>query len=229
MSNATRLISAYNKIDKALRDRHNFKPSLTFTDVVRRSAAGNALVRKYEDELLSYARLRNAIVHNSDDSRVIAEPHDDVTEHIERIAEILSRPPRAALFAHKAACCEAEKSLSDVMALMTRGDYSNVPVLRNRSVIGVVTNKMIVHALQKNAAADLNAFIRETPVERILTDAGQYYQIADMQVTADRVLAAFSENRKLAIMILTENGLADGEIAGVVTVSDLAKIAESMN
>ena len=51
-SNATRFISAYNKIDKRLRARFNLKPTVSFTEVVRKSATYSAAVRKYEDELL---------------------------------------------------------------------------------------------------------------------------------------------------------------------------------
>lgn len=78
--NATEFIASYNKIDAQLRELYGFKPSQPFTDVVRRSAEKNAIVRRYENELADYARLRNAIVHQSTDGRIIAVPCDDVVE-----------------------------------------------------------------------------------------------------------------------------------------------------
>ena len=41
-------------------------------------------LRKYEDELIDFSRLRNAIVHQSAPDKVIAEPHLDVVEKIEK-------------------------------------------------------------------------------------------------------------------------------------------------
>lgn len=65
MSNAFEFIAAYNEIDARLRAIYKGKGNLQFSDLIRRCAEFNATVKRYEDELASYARLRNAIVHNS--------------------------------------------------------------------------------------------------------------------------------------------------------------------
>ena len=81
-SNALRFINAYNQIDQTLRAVYNFKRNITFSDMIRRAVSLNSIVRRYEDKLIDYARLRNAIIHNSNEERIIAEPHDDVVEEI---------------------------------------------------------------------------------------------------------------------------------------------------
>ena len=83
--NAAEFIDSYNKIDAQLREMYGFKPAQSFTDVVRRSAEKNTVVRRYENELADYARLRNAIVHQSTDGRIIAVPCDDVVENIDHM------------------------------------------------------------------------------------------------------------------------------------------------
>ena len=45
-SNAERFITAYNNIDYGLRTIYNFKRSMSFSDVVRRSVVLNSVVRK---------------------------------------------------------------------------------------------------------------------------------------------------------------------------------------
>jgi len=50
------------------------------------------LVRKYEDDLRSYADLHNAINHRISPDYIIAEPHIHVVERIEHIDEVLARP-----------------------------------------------------------------------------------------------------------------------------------------
>ena len=62
-------------------------PPMGFSDLIRKAASLNYTIRKYEDDLIDYGRLRNAIIHNSDDF-VIAEPHDSVVENIEHIGVI---------------------------------------------------------------------------------------------------------------------------------------------
>ncbi|UZM99664.1 hypothetical protein OL548_06065 [Lysinibacillus sp. MHQ-1] len=50
-------------------------------------------MKKYEDDLRSYADLRNAIVHHRTSiNYVIAEPHTDVVERIEYIDATLAKP-----------------------------------------------------------------------------------------------------------------------------------------
>ena len=43
----------------------SIKASLGFGEVVRKVAPINSIIKKYEDDLIEYGRLRNAIVHKS--------------------------------------------------------------------------------------------------------------------------------------------------------------------
>ena len=79
-ANAAAFLSAYNKVDAQLRALYNFGGGQSFTDIVRRSAEKNSVVRRYENDLAEYARLRNAIVHQSMNGQIIAIPCDEVTE-----------------------------------------------------------------------------------------------------------------------------------------------------
>jgi len=64
-TNSERFISAYNSIDHSLRAIYGFKRSISFADLVRKAVTLNSVVRKYEDELIDYGRLRNSIVHKT--------------------------------------------------------------------------------------------------------------------------------------------------------------------
>lgn len=94
-SNAIRFIDSYNKIDNTLRSIYGINDHTGFSDMIRRLAVKNYLVKLYEEELVSYARLRNAIVHKSTTEEVIAEPHDDVVAKIEQIERLVCIPPCA--------------------------------------------------------------------------------------------------------------------------------------
>ena len=221
MENATRFISAYNKIDNLLRSRYDFKPNVSFSEVVRRSATYSAVVRKYEDDLESYARLRNVIVHNSNDRMIIAEPHDDIVANIERICEILLSPPLALSCAHKALTLPHTTPLVQAIKTMTKSGYSNVPVLQDGKIIGVATNKLIVEFIaRKIGSADLDEALEAATVSDVLKAESEHYEILSSTVTADEVVGDFYKNPKLQIVILAD----EENIEGVITTGDLNKI-----
>ena len=85
-SNADRFIAAFNDIDYSLRTIYDFKRSTSFSDIVRRSVVLNSVVRKYEEDLIDFGRLRNAIIHNGNSKYTIAEPHTEIVEKIEKLA-----------------------------------------------------------------------------------------------------------------------------------------------
>ena len=222
-----RFISAYNRIDKKLRT--SYAPAnATFSDAVRRAVTRSSVVRKYEDDLLDYARLRNAIVHNSNTDMVIAEPHISVVENIEHIERLLLRPPLAVgTVAKPAVTVEATVTLRKVMELMAKSGYSNVPVMRADEIIGVVNHKAIVESLAK--VKNVDAFLETTAVENILSNVTRHFCVLPDTATVDEVLMSFTENRKLQIVLLTPHGDYATPIRGVVTTGDLIDVAKIMD
>jgi len=226
-TNAKRFIDAYNRTDKALHARFGLKPSMSFTDAVRRAASLSTVVRRFEDDLVDYGRLRNAIVHNSDLSQAIAEPHDDVTARFEHIADILETPPMASGIAHRAATVTRNARLSDAVKKMSERDYSNMPVLDNGGVVGVLTNKDIVKFTAAHFGA-LDAAFSAATVGDAATDGNIYYAVMP-DCTVDEILQAFEKNRRMLMIILTDNGKSSGNITGVVTTGDIAVISKMLD
>lgn len=91
--NSDRFLTAFNRIDHRLRDIIGAKDFMPFYRLVDQAKKKDVLVRKYEDDLRSYADLRNAIVHHRTSMEyVIAEPHVDVVERIEYMDATLAKP-----------------------------------------------------------------------------------------------------------------------------------------
>ena len=228
--NATEFINAYNKIDAQLRELYGYKPAQSFTDVVRRSAEKNAVVRKYENELADYARLRNAIVHQSTDGRIIAVPCDDVVENILLIERLLCSPPTVGetLQDKRIVSIEAELSLRQAVILMARTGYSNIPVYRGKRMIGIVNNRRVLRelgdVLAQGRSAD--AWLSETPVADILaeSDLFVYYKYIGKKDSLQEIVDAFEENRKLLAVCVSENGRAGERVVNFVTSADLPRI-----
>ena len=222
--NAAEFIDSYNKIDAQLREMYGFKPAQSFTDVVRRSAEKNTVVRRYENELADYARLRNAIVHQSTDGRIIAVPCDDVVENIRLIERLLCSPPTVGetLEDKRIVSIEAELSLRQAVMLMARTGYSNIPVYSGKRMIGIVNNRGDVLAQGRSA----DAWLSETPVADILaeSDLFVYYKYLGKKDSLQEIVDAFEENRKLLAVCASENGRAGERIVNFVTSADLPRI-----
>ena len=236
-SNAERFLTAYNNIDYGLRSIYNFKRSMTFSDVVRRSVVLNSVVRKYEDDLIDYGRLRNAIIHNSNDEFLIAEPHTDVVEEFEKIARLVSAPPKVfdTVCTKEVFTVEHQTSLFDVIKLIYSSSYSNIPVYKNGGVIGVANGQKILDYIGKhlNYGIDIDDFLKNTTIEKFIKDQSsseiKYFEVCDMDLTVEKALNLFFQNRKLLMIILTPSGMLQEMPIGLITptdIMDLNKVIE---
>ena len=80
-----------------MRKELNQDHKASHSDLIRKMARKNKVFNIYMDELLSFARLRNAIIHNPYNryAQPIADPHDYVVEKYKKILDYVLRPARA--------------------------------------------------------------------------------------------------------------------------------------
>ena len=207
---ATRFISAYNRLDQGLRDIYSIKRTLNFSDMIRKVATVNTVVKRYEEDLIDYGRLRNAIVHRSTDE-IIAEPNVDVVEKLEKIARIINTPPRVieCLRPRGVFAVDGDTTLHDVVGEMWKKGYSVVPVYISGTLVGVINRKMIVDGIGKFIAngKDIDDAMKE-PVSKCLDifNETSHYEVAPTSLTVENLMYMFQQNRKLSSVILTENG-----------------------
>lgn len=224
-TNAGRFITAYNRLDKCIRDIYNFKPALSYSDVIRKSASINSIVKKYEDDLIDYGRLRNAIVHRSNDE-VIAEPHDNIVEQIESIVRMITMPPLAlqSVVNRDVFIAEGEVKLGDIMKELYHTGYSNVPVYLKGTLVGVINRKMIVDAIGSAVLTgeDLNKMMNKRVVDALnVLEVGNHYEVVSEKATIDNVLYLFQQNRKLSTVIITPSGAYTELPIGIVVTADI--------
>ncbi len=226
-TNADRFISAYNQIDYSLRTIYDFKRSMSFSDVVRRSVVLNSVVRKYEEDLIDYGRLRNAIIHNGNRKYVIAEPHDDVVVKIEKLAELISEPPLAIdrVGNREVITINQDMSIGKAMELMARTGYSNLPTYDGDKLIGILNGRKLINILGSKLAEGMNLqeFVENTTVGTIIQDMGDdyYFMLADEDLTIDEAMNYFENNRKLLIILITKNGKDSSRPLGIISSADI--------
>ena len=223
--NATRFISAYNRLDQGLRDIYSIKRTLNFADMIRKVASVNTVVAKFEEDLIDYGRLRNAIVHKSGDE-IIAEPNIEVVEKLEKIARIINTPPRVidCIKPRKVFTACGDTPLKDVIREMKKDGYSMVPVYIAQTLVGVINRKMVVEGIGKfiEENKDIDEAIKE-PVAQCLDifNETNHYEVAPTSITVENLLYMFQQNRKLSSVILTENGNFNEPAKAVLVSADL--------
>lgn len=234
-TNAVRFINAYNNIDQTLRSVYNFKRNITFSDMIRRAVSLNSVVRRYEDKLIDYARLRNAIIHNSNEERIIAEPHDDVVMDIERIADLISRPPLAFedIATKNVLVLDGNISLRKAIETIFKTGFKTIPICENETIIGVITAGRIVNILGAvvEKDGDLDDFTNKTPVSSVISeqDVDKVFTIRSKNLTVQEALDLFYHNRKLLAIVITKNGNNLERPIGILTaanIMDLNKVIE---
>lgn len=223
--NAKRFIKAYNRLDQGIRDIYSIKRSLTYSDMIRRVATVNTVVSKFEEDLIDYGRLRNAIVHKSDDE-IIAEPNTAVVEKLEKIARLINTPPKVmeCLKPRSVYSVDGDTSLKDVILEIGKNGYSIVPVYISKTLVGVINRKMIVDTFAKIVIQkkDLDEAIAE-PVSKCIDifNETNHYEVAPANITVENIIYMFSQNRKLSSVILTENGNYNEPPKAVVVNADI--------
>ena len=234
-TNAERFLTAYNNIDYGLRAIYNFKRSMSFSDVVRRSVVLNSVVRKYEDDLIDFGRLRNAIVHQGNHKFIIAEPHDDIVEKIERLSNLITEPPLAIDMVGNKEVLTIEDTITiaEAIELIYRTGYSNLPAYNGEKLVGIINGRKLINVVGEKISEGVNidVYLRNTPISEILNKMGDdyYYMLADQKLTIDSAMNSFENNRKLLIILITRDGKDTGKplkIISSVDIIDMKKILD---
>jgi len=224
-SKAKRFIEAYNRLDQGARDIYNIKRTMSFSDMIRQTSTISPVIRKYKEDLLDYARLRNAIVHNNSNDEIIAEPNEDIVEKLESIARLITTPPRVidSIAARSVFSVTVETKLSYVLGELYKSGYSVVPVYDKNTLVGVINRKMLLDAIGKCVldGNDIDEFISGKVGECVkIYDITAHYEVVPASITIDNMIYLFQQNRKLGVVVITKNGNYDEEALGVVVTSD---------
>ena len=229
-SNSLRFLSAFNNIDYTLKTRYNMNRSMGFSEAVRKAVSYNFTIRKYEDDLISYGRLRNAIVHDNGDF-TIAEPHIDVVEKIEKIERLLTTPPKAldVVARRDVLSVHCDKSMREVIMLIASSNYSNLPVFNDENeIIGIANGQKILDSFGKYllSGGKAETFLDYVKIEDMFSKAenSNYYAFANKDITVEQALALFHQNSKLLAILVTANGGAKEKPLGIMTGSDVLKM-----
>lgn len=232
-SNADRFLSAYTRIEQGLQKIVAPDRFLKFFELVKCACRTAPPVRRYKVDLLEFGELRNAIIHNRTDGRIIAEPDDEAVALIERIAAQLTEPPLVVpLFQKKVITVAAEDPIKKAVALLYRYSYSQLPVTEGGFTAALLTTNTITRWLGK--AFENRIFLEDTTVRTVL----EYVEHADnfKFVGAKTTLFAVQElfyshyqsGKRLDAVLITSDGGPRGPLLGIITMRDLPLVQKEL-
>lgn len=232
MRNSDRFLTAFNRIDHAMKDIVGAKDFMAFYRLIDQAKKKSPLVRKYEDDLRSYADLRNAIVHNRTSmDYVIAEPHLEVVEKIEHIDKVLAKPTCVGqLFRKRVFIFRTTDSLKYLLNVIRKQKYTQFPVYNEHNQFqGLITTVGIANWL----ATSLTGPQRQNRIPK-LKDILQHekkrknYQFIGRHMTIYEAEEIFKQGvergRRFEALLITEHGRPHQKLIGIVTPIDIMKV-----
>lgn len=232
MKNSERFIISFNKIEAFFDKEINEKRHISFYRSVQLLKRSNAVVGRYQDDLLEFAELRNAIIHERTNTHyAIAEPHDDVVERMEKIEKDLTAPELVVpTFTKKMCQINGQDKLSAVLQVIRETDFSQFPVYHNKKFIGLLTDKGITHWLAKNVKENPGQLF-DTAVSDIIKDddRAHNYTFINKSMSIYQAehffLEQIKETKQLDALLITENGKQEETLLGMITTKDLIEIS----
>lgn len=223
--NSKRFIDAFVQIELYLK-KYLSVTNYGFTRMVHLAAKNNSSIKHHMLDLIEYAQLRNAIIHNrSANNELIAEPHLDVVETIEAICEELTNPKTIEDLKLKTVyTTNSDQSAIILAEIQEKNNYSIVPVYDGDKYIGLVHAKLYQSAYAKKTF--------DIKIKELLKFKKDKNRVVFMKKTSElreivRVYFDLYEKGKGIIgIIVSENGYVNEPPLAIITPADLPNIFE---
>jgi CBS domain-containing protein len=225
---AERFEFAFNRIHKSLLKLVRNARSDGFKDLLNHGGS-HAIIRTYRQDLSQYAKLRNSIVHEKVKSKFyIAEPHEEIVLHIEKIAILFEQPMKALEISSRPVLYYKEETpLKDVMRVVDKLSCTTFPIYDSSGYKWLLTSEGIIRWLSQQPLSGIN--IETIPVCDIFRyEKNHEVAFVNKKVDIYDVEELFEDyhlaHKKLEAVVITENGNMSERPLGIITSWDLVEI-----
>lgn len=204
------------------------------SNLIWRITKENIVFKKYKQELLKFANLRNAIIHNSDKRKAdpIAEPHDYIVKKYEEIKNCILNPASALdtiAITNNIYTIKMDEMVIEVMRKMNKNTYTHVPVVENGKLVGVFSENTIFSYVVKNHDVTIkrDMLIKEfADFIPLNNHESEYFEFVPENTPVTQIEELFQnglkDKKKISVIFITPNGKEDEELLGLITAWDLA-------
>ena len=235
-SRSQRFLNAYNRLDQFMRTLLEADHDYPHTKAIGQASKLNERIQVESRKLRSFARLRNAIVHNPDcRAEPIAEPHVRIVDAYEQLVEELIRPVPAHdhwVPADQIYAGDDTFSVFEVMNQMVTRRYSHLPILRDGVVVGVFSEWTPMDMAQEaqelviTPTQQLCELAQWTHLARPSIREAVRFAPADTSLDDLRAMfrSSFQERFRIGVVFFTQNGHPEEPLLGLMTPWDLVHL-----
>jgi predicted transcriptional regulator len=231
MNNSHKFISLFKKLEKLAADQSQLPRETNFSKMLAKITGGNNVFSYYKEDLQQFAKLRNAIVHESvSDDKAIAEPHDEVVSKLELIVEKIENPPKVIpQFQVDIETIDLGAQISDALDIMYEDNFSQLPVLENDKFHDLLTTDTVARWISANKDED-GYLLENVAVREVLPykEFQENYRFISRSTTLIEVLRIFREVdykvQPLDALLITNDGKKEQKLLGIITHYDVSNI-----
>lgn len=225
--NSERFLTAFNRIEKKMKVMIRNGRNLGFSKMVHILKHKNAIIRRYSDDLLEFAELRNAIVHNKIDmSHAIAEPHDSTVERLEFIEKELLQPRTVSpQFIKDVYILQQDEPLSRLLTLIYKKKVTKFPIYHKGEFKGLISQRAIAFWLSSTMYHS-KKMPEEATIEEVLAyETRENYRFISERTSILEAIDIFKRaiggGDRLEALLITENGSRTEKLMGIITNFDI--------
>lgn len=238
MRNSQRFISLFKKLEMLAAKESNSSRETAFSKMLATLTKKNNIFSFYKEELQQYAKLRNAIVHESvSDDQAIAEPHDEVVRKFEEIVSKIENPPKVIpIFQVKIETVTLNEPIYNALDRMYKGNYSQLPVLNNGKFFDLLTTDCIARWVA--AIQDKEKLIIEDTKKSTVTAILEHkefeinYRFISRNTTIVKAIQIFQEvetkQNFIDALLITQDGKKEQKLIGIITHYDLPAMMQTL-
>lgn len=220
-ANYLQFIESFNKIHKYLMKYTNSDDNVSFSDLLYRSKA-HPMLNLYLDDLHVFRKLRNIIVHQTDDfEKIIAMPSEESVLRIQFIENQLIDPVKVNVLNKEVIQFQGSDSIRGALLKSSEKGFFKFPIYENNKFLGLVTERGIAKWLQKEANAE-TITIDEKMLDLLPYEKEGKYQFVEENTTIYEAWDIFkSESSLPRALLVTKNGSELEKIEAIITLDDL--------
>lgn len=230
---AEEFIDLYKTLEQVLRVKYEQGPDDKngYENLIIRYASSNEGT-PYRKELDSIREIRNLLQHlPMENGQYLVEPSPEITQKLKKIINSIQNPQKAMDFsipASKIFTTSLNENAYSVMKVMYKKGHSHVPVIQDGKIIGVFSTGTIFSFMMVEGISALSATTNIADFKKYLPiDAhkNERYEFVSKETTFTDVKIMFENSfkrpKRLVALFITETGLMDEKLMGMVTPWDI--------
>lgn len=212
-------LSLFGNIESYIRFSQNDRLEQNFSTLIRNS--NNPLVVRYQTELLELAKIRNILSHNNNIEHVLVKK--EYLDLAIRVSTSFNKSRSAEdIMIREIKTFQIDDSLSRPLELIKELKINQFPILEDGRFKSLLTDNGITNWIANNIKMDIIS-IQETSIEDVITleESIETCCFVSRDASISIVYNLFSTKMNLKALLVTENGLPNQKILGIITMWDL--------